>query len=209
MTMLEVGMSGAGTAARRWKKPLLKVAVFTAGLLPLAAMLFGAFSNQLGANPIETLERETGEWALRFLLITLAMTPLRKWLKTAWPLRIRRMLGLFSAFYALLHLLVWLWLDQQFAWSAIVEDLTERPYIIVGAMAGVLMLVLAVTSLKVAVRKLGTRWQLLHRGIYPMTVLVLLHYLWLIKADYGELAVYVLLASGLFATRLPVLHASR
>ncbi len=192
----------AGFAALRWL-------VFALCLLPLAALVRAALQGELGANPIEALERATGEWALRFLLITLAVTPLRKLLGRGWPLRLRRMLGLYTGFYALLHLLCWLWLDQRFDWAAIGSDIAERPYVLVGALAALIMLALALTSPQAAVRRLGRRWQPLHRLIYPMAALVMLHYVWLTKADYLEPAAYLLALLLLFCARLPDLLAGR
>jgi len=192
----------AGFTALRWL-------LFLLCLLPLAALVYAALQGDLGANPIETLERETGEWALRFLLLTLTATPLCKLLGRGWPRRLRRMLGLYAGFYALLHLLCWLWLDQRFDWAAIGGDIAERPYVLAGALAALIMLSLAATSPKAAVRRLGRRWQPLHRLIYPMATLVMLHYVWLTKADYLEPAVYLGILLLLFCARLADLLAGR
>lgn len=178
---------------------LLKTLVFVTALLPLAYYGWGAWHDTLGANPIEAVTRGMGTWTLNFLLITLAVTPLRK--LTGWhaALRLRRMLGLFSFFYAALHLTSYLWFDQFFAWGEIARDILERPFITVGMAAFVLLVPLAATSSHWAIRRLGgRRWQALHRTVYAIAILAVLHYSWLVKADqsqplfYGGLLVVLL-----------------
>lgn len=162
----------------------LKPVVFALALLPLAGYVWGIWHDTLGANPIEAVTRGLGTWALNFLLVTLAMTPLRKLFGWHAALRLRRMLGLFAFFYAFLHLLSYLWLDQFFDWHAIGRDLLERPFVALGMAAFALLLPLAATSNQWSIRRLGgRRWQALHRGVYPLSILAVLHYGWLVKAD--------------------------
>ncbi|MFZ5620037.1 MAG: sulfite oxidase heme-binding subunit YedZ [Pseudomonadota bacterium] len=174
-------------------KPWLKRVVFILCLLPLAWLTFALFTDRLGANPIEALTRDTGEWALRLLLITLCMTPLRRFMGWSWPLRIRRMLGLFAFFYACIHLTTYLWLDQFFDWSGIWGDILKRPFITVGMLSFALLLPLAVTSNRFMIRRLGRNWARLHRLVYIIPALVVLHFWWLVKADVREPLIYALL----------------
>ncbi len=162
---------------------MAKPVIFLLCLVPVALLLAAAIAGDLGANPVETITRTTGDWALRLLLLTLAMTPLKRLIGHPWPIRFRRMLGLFAFFYAGLHLLTYLWLDQGFDAQAIVEDLVKRPYITAGFTAFVLLVPLALTSTRAMMRRLGRRWQALHRAIYAVGILGVLHYLWLVKAD--------------------------
>lgn len=179
-----------------------KVVLFIVLAVPFVGLTVGAFSDGLGANPIEKITHETGEWALRLTLATLAMTPLRRVTGWSWPPRQRRMLGLYAFFYAMAHFVTYLWLDQFFDWQAIVEDVIKRPYITFGFAAVVLMLPLAVTSPRAMVRRLGGRsWQRLHRLVYPMAILGVLHYLWLVKADYREPTIYAVILTALLLAR--------
>jgi sulfoxide reductase heme-binding subunit YedZ len=163
---------------------LLKSGIFLLCLLPLAFYLQRLYVDELGANPIEALTRGLGTWALNFLLITLLVTPLRRFSGWNWLIRLRRMLGLYCFFYALLHLGTYLWLDQFFDWMAIAKDIFKRPFITVGMLTFVLLLPLAITSNSFALRRLGgRRWQKLHRAIYAIGLLALLHYSWMVKAD--------------------------
>ena len=181
-----------------------KVTLFVLLAVPFAALAVAAFSDQLGANPVEKLTHETGEWALRITLLTLAITPLRRLLGWTWLVRQRRMVGLYAFFYATLHFMTYMWLDQFFDWDAIVEDVIKRPYITFGFAAIVLMLPLAVTSPRAMVRRLGgPRWRRLHRLVYPMAILCVLHYLWLVKADYREPLIYSAILAVLLLTRVP------
>ena len=172
---------------------LVKPITFILCSLPLAGLVFAAFKNDLGSNPVEHITHDTGVWAFRLLFITLCATPLRDMTKWAWPLRIRRMLGLFAFFYASLHLLIYLWLDQAFTLTDILIDIGKRPYITVGFLAFLLLVPLAVTSNKYMVRKLKQHWKPLHMMIYPITVLAVLHYVWLVKADLLNPAIYLVL----------------
>lgn len=175
---------------------LLKATVFVACSLPGLWLGHRFMQDTLGANPIEALTRGSGQWALYLLLATLAVTPLRRLSGFALLMRVRRMLGLFAFGYALAHFVLYLWLDQFFDWAAIADDLLGRPFIAVGFAAFVLMLPLALTSTHAMMRRLGgRRWQHLHRSIYPLSILAVLHYGWLVKADLlGPLAVALGLA---------------
>lgn len=177
--------AGTSASASRWIVPA-KIAVFVAALYPLARLVLFGFTGGLGANPIEFVTRSTGLWTLVFICITLAVTPLRK--LTGWNalLRFRRMLGLFAFFYAALHFTTYFWFDKWFDIAAIVKDIGKRPFITVGFAAFVLLLPLAVTSPKAMVRKLGRRWQTLHRAIYPIAALAILHFWWM-KAGKHDL----------------------
>jgi len=167
----------------RFHKPLL----FLISLLPLALIGWDGWRGTLGANPIETLSHRSGDWALRLLLITLSVTPLVRLFGWTWLMRLRRMLGLFTFFYATLHLLNYLVLDQFFDWSEIAADIVKRPYITVGFATYLLLLPLALTSTNGMIRRLGgQRWRSLHSLVYPAALLAVLHFLWLVKADLLE-----------------------
>jgi sulfoxide reductase heme-binding subunit YedZ len=181
----------------------MKVAVWILGLSPLGWVGWAFYSDALGANPIEALLHVLGRWALAFLLLGLAVTPLRR--VTGWSrvIKVRRLLGLFAFFYAVLHFVVYLGLDQGFAWSFILEDIAERPFITVGFAALVLLAPLAVTSTRGWIRRLGARWGLLHRLVYPAAGLAVLHFYWKVKADtFWPLLAAVALAVLLLA-RVP------
>jgi len=169
---------------QRMKPALIKSLVFIACLLPLVFGIQAGFTDQLGANPIEEITHRTGDWTLRLLLITLAVTPARRLFGWGWPLRVRRMLGLFTFFYASLHLLTYFVLDQFFDWDEIFKDIIKRPYITIGFSAFVLLVPLAITSTNGMMRRLGKRWGQLHQLVYIIAVFGVLHYLWLVKADY-------------------------
>ena len=192
--------------SERVLKWLIKPAVFVACLLPFGLLLQAALDNDLGANPIEAITHTTGDWALRLLLVTLAMTPLRRLLGQPWPIRLRRMLGLYAFFYASLHLLAWAWLDQQWLLSEIVADIAKRPYITVGFAAWLLLLPLAVTSNRFSMRRLGRRWASLHKLVYLIGLLAVLHFVWLIKADLLEPLLYAAVFAGLMLTRADLLR---
>lgn len=181
----------------------LKPVVFVVCLLPLVHLLYAFFNQQLGANPFEELTRRSGEWTLRFLLITLAMTPLRKLSGSAVPIRFRRMLGLYSFFYAIFHLLTYLWFDQFFDLSEITNDIIKRPYITLGMLAVLLMLPLAITSTRGMIRKLGKKWQILHRLVYLVAILGVVHFMLLVKADLLWPLFYTVILLVLLAFRLP------
>lgn len=179
----------------------IKALLFVLCLLPLAASLWQALSGQ-AVNPVETLTRDSGSWALNLLLAGLAITPLRRLGAPGWLLRLRRMLGLYAFFYASVHLLIYLWLDQQFDWAAIVQDIIKRPFITVGMAAFALLLPLAITSTDGWLRRLQRRWGQLHRLVYPLALLAVLHYLWLVKRDLTEPLLYAAVLAVLLGLRL-------
>lgn len=184
---------------------VLKPAVFTAGLLPLLALVAGAFgvtTFPLGANPVEMIQDTTGIWALRFVLITLCITPLRWALGKPWPLQFRRMLGLFAFSYAALHFMNYLLLDRALDLQEIIGDLTKRPYIIIGFCALLLITSLAVTSTAGWRRRLGPRWQQLHRAIYVIGILICWHFWWQVKKDFTEPLVYCTILAALLGIRV-------
>jgi methionine sulfoxide reductase heme-binding subunit len=181
---------------------LIKPAIFVVALFPLAWIIYLTVNNDLGANPIETLNRYTGDWVLRFLMITLAVTPLRK--LTGWNalLRYRRMLGLFAFFYVCLHFLSYAWLDQNFVLADIIKDVIKRPYITVGFASFLMLIPLAVTSTNAMVRRLGAkRWQKLHRLVYAIGIGGVVHFLWLVKSDIREPLVYAVILTLLLGYR--------
>ena len=180
-----------------------KLWVFGLCLLPLARLVYLGMTGGLGANPIEFVTRSTGTWTLVGLLITLSITPLRRLTGRAEWLRYRRMLGLFAFFYASLHFVTYIWLDQFFDWSAVVKDIVKRPFITVGFAAFVLLIPLAATSTHAMMRRLGRRWQLLHRAVYATALLGVIHYLWLVKKDLTEPLLYGSVLIILLAARLP------
>jgi sulfoxide reductase heme-binding subunit YedZ len=163
----------------RW---LHSLAIFVA-TLPAATLVVGALRDELGANPIETVTHVTGEWALRFLLLSLAVTPLRRLFGWHQLIRLRRTAGLFAFGYATAHLATFIGLDHFFEWEAISEDIFERPWVTVGGLAWLGMLPLAATSTRASIRRLGRRWVVLHRLVYISAACAILHYLWQVKAD--------------------------
>lgn len=194
--------------SHRAAKPLL----FLLALGPFASLFYGALSDGLGPNPAEALTRGTGDWTLRFLCLTLAVTPLRQFTGWAAMARWRRMLGLYSFFYGLLHFLCYAWLDMGFSVAEIVRDIPKRPFVLVGTLALLLMLPLAATSFNRAVKALGVaRWRQLHRLVYAIALLGLLHFFWMrsAKNDFGEVAVYAAVVAGLLGWRIWHLRRSR
>ncbi|MDJ0751321.1 MAG: protein-methionine-sulfoxide reductase heme-binding subunit MsrQ [Woeseiaceae bacterium] len=181
-------------------KPL----VFLACLLPFALVVGDAFNvtGGLGANPVEEILDRFGNWGLRFIVITLAVTPLRRLTGWNWLSRFRRMLGLFAFFYVLMHFLTWLVLDQGVLMSAIVEDVVKRPFITIGFLALVLLVALAVTSTNGMRRRLGHRWQQLHYAVYPIAILGVWHYWWQVKKDIAEPLVYAAIVAVLLGARI-------
>ena len=183
----------------------IKLLVFVLSLLPAAGLAGGLFTGGLGANPVEALTHSTGEWALRFLLLTLAVTPLRRLTGYGSLIRLRRMLGLFAFFYAALHLSTYVALDQFFDAAAIVKDVVKRPYITAGFLGFVLMAPLAATSTAGMIRRLGgRRWQQLHRLVYPCAIAAVVHFLWLVKADLTEPLLYAGVLTALLGYRAVV-----
>ncbi len=185
--------------------PAAKPLLFALCLLPLAWLVWGAFSGGLGANPAEYLIRSTGEWTLRLLCVTLAVTPLRVMTRSPALARFRRMLGLFTYFYVVLHLLSYSWFDMGFDIGDIAKDIAKRPFILVGFAAFVLLTPLAATSFNRAIRALGARrWQLLHRLVYLIAGLGLLHFFWMRagKNDFAEVAIYAAIIGVLLGWRV-------
>lgn len=188
-----------------WLHPAAKPLLFASCSLPFAWLLYGAFAQTLGPNPAETLIRSTGDWTLRFLCLTLAVTPLRQLTGQAALARFRRMLGLFSYFYGVLHFMAYGWLDMGFELDAIVRDIPKRPFALVGFLALVLMTPLAATSFNRAIKTLGARrWQLLHRLVYAVVLLGVLHFFWMraSKNDTAEVAVYAAIVAVLLGYRV-------
>jgi sulfoxide reductase heme-binding subunit YedZ len=186
---------------RRYVKP----ALFLVCLLPFIHMLLGAFGLagvDLGANAVEKVQDTFGQWGLRFLVITLAVTPLRDWFDAPWLIQLRRMLGLYAFFYVFMHFLTWLFLDQGLYWSGILEDIAERPFITIGFLAFLMLIPLAITSTNAMMRRLGKRWKSLHRLVYVITLLGVWHFWWQVKADIREPAIYLTIALVLLGWRL-------
>ena len=188
-------------------RKLIKPLVFVLALLPLAGLVLRILQNNLGPDPVQELSLETGEWALRFLIISLAMTPLRRITNQVEFTRHRRMIGLYALFYATLHLIVWLMFVLEFRWFAIGEEILERPYITVGFSAYLILLALGITSPKFMVRKLGKNWKRLHKLVYVAAILGVLHLLWILRLDiapavfYGALVVFLLGCRAWFSLR--------
>ncbi|CAG0907724.1 unnamed protein product [Cyprideis torosa] len=194
-------MKPTATTLSRRIKPL----VFALSLIPLGYYGFGLWVDGLGANPIEVITRGSGDWALRFLLITLAVTPVRQVLGWNWLIRLRRMLGLFAFFYASIHLVTYVWLDQFFDWPEIWLDILERPFIAVGMLSMVILTLLAATSPLFMLRKLGGRlWGRLHKLVYAAGGLGVLHFWWMksSKSDVAEPLIYAVILAILLGYRL-------
>ena len=172
------------------KPKYLKPAIFFVCFLPLALLAWKALNHGLGANPIQVITFSTGTWTLVFLMLTLTVTPARKLSKLFWLVQYRRMLGLFAFFYGCLHFLTYLWLDQFFDIHSIYKDIFKRPFITAGFTAFVLMIPLALTSTQRAIRRLGKRWQMLHRLIYVSAIAGVIHYIWLVKKDVRTPLIY-------------------
>ncbi|MBX9795042.1 MAG: sulfoxide reductase heme-binding subunit YedZ [Burkholderiaceae bacterium] len=199
----------AGRAAVKRRSALLhpaaKPLLFVLCLVPFAWLFYGAWANLLGANPAEALIRSTGDWTLRFLCITLSITPLRQWIDAPALARFRRMLGLFTFFYVVMHFLSYAWLDQSFDLDAIFKDIAKRPFILVGTTGLLLMAPLAATSFNRAIKAMGAaRWQMLHRAIYAIVLLGLLHFFWMraAKNNFAEVAVYAVIVAVLLGWRV-------
>ena len=164
----------------------IKVVVWILALLPLARLVWLGFNDDLSANPIEFVEHSTGTWALVALLVTLAMTPIRLLTGQVWQIQLRRMLGLFMFFYACLHIITYVWLDFAFIWEDITKDIIKHPRILVGFAAFVLTIPLAATSNSYMIKRLKTNWKKLHKMVYLIAILVVMHYLLLVKKDVTE-----------------------
>lgn len=189
-----------------FKKPAtlilgLKVLIWIGACLPVIRLVYLGVTDDLGANPVEFIERSTGTWALVFLLLSLSITPLRHLIQQAWLIAVRRLLGLWMFAYACLHVTSYVWLDYQFDWPDIVKDIIKHPYVLVGAAALLLTLPLAATSNQKAIKRLKQRWKSLHSLVYVIGVLVLLHYWWLVKKDVTEPVIYSIIFALLMLFR--------
>jgi sulfoxide reductase heme-binding subunit YedZ len=183
----------------------LRALLFALALLPLARLVALGFLDRLGANPVEFVERSLGTWTLVMLCVTLAITPLRWLTGWAWPLRLRRMFGLFCFFYVCLHFTAYVWLDQWFDLAAILKDVVKRPYITAGFAAFLLLIPLAATSTNAMVKRLGGRsWQRLHRLVYLIAGLAILHYWWhkAGKNDFSQVSIYAAVVALLLGARI-------
>lgn len=185
-----------------WIKQLVKPVIFILALVPAAWLTYGLFYGHLGVNPAETLQLQTGIWALRFLIFTLLVTPIRRVMGWNRIIQYRRMLGLFAFFYASLHLLSYVALDRFFDLAGVWEDVVKRPFIAAGMVAFLTMLPLAITSTKGWIRRLGRRWQLLHRLIYVSAIAAAIHYLWKVKVIIGSPVYYAAVIGILLAFRI-------
>lgn len=180
-----------------------KIVVFLVSSIPFVLLCWGLLRNDLGINPVETLQHTTGDWTLRFLIFTLAITPLRKILKLPELIRFRRMLGLFAFFYVVLHFLTYLGPDQSFNFSGMWDDVAKRKFVTVGFAAFVLLIPLAATSTTGMIRRLGgKRWQALHRSIYVAAILGVIHYYWLVKSDVRKPLIYAFFVAILLLWRV-------
>lgn len=188
--------------------PLVKPLIFLVALLPLGRLVWLGFTDDLGANPIEFITRSTGTWALVFLCITLAMTPLRLLTNQSIWIRFRRMLGLFSFFYACLHFSIWLWLDLDWNLLEMIKDVIKRPFITMGFLSFVLLIPLALSSNHWAQKKLGRRWTQLHRLVYVIAIAVILHYWWhkAGKNDLETVSIYAIVVISLLSFRIPFIR---
>lgn len=184
-----------------WRWVGLKALAHALALLPLALLVRGVVQDSLGADPVAEITHATGTWALRLLLLGLALTPLRRLTGQAWPIRFRRLVGLYAFFYACLHLATWLVLDLGGFWTQVFDDLVKRPYIMLGFAAWLCLLPLAITSTRGWMRRLGRRWGQLHKLVYGAGVLAVAHYLWLVKADLREPLVYAAILGVLLGLR--------
>ena len=181
---------------------LVKPMIFFLALIPFIWLLLKVFQNDLGPDPAQALSIETGEWTLRFLLLTLAITPFRQIFRMAEIARLRRMIGLFTFFYASIHFLSWMAFILGFRWLAIAEELVERPYITVGFLAYVILFLLGVTSTNSMVRRLGKNWKRLHKFVYAASILAIVHLLWILRTDVTEAVIYGVLLAILLGYRI-------
>ena len=188
----------------------IRVIVFLLCLVPLLRLVWGAYYDNLGANPIEVITRSTGTWTLVFLLITLCVSPLRKLAGLHWLIKLRRMFGLYAFFYICLHFATYVWLDQFFDGMEIIRDVLKRPFIAVGFLSFILLIPLALTSTRGMIRRLGgKRWQQLHRLIYLSAIGGVIHYLWLIKADLQQPLIYTAVLMVLLGYRVALVLKSK
>ena len=183
---------------------LLKLFVFPLCLVPLALLAWKGFHQDLGANPIEVITHSTGDWTIIFLLITLAITPVRRITGQNWLIRFRRMTGLYAFFYGVLHFTTWIWLDKFFDLHEMWADILKRRFITVGMLGLTLMIPLAVTSTQWAIRKLGKKWASLHTLIYVSAICGVIHYWWLVKADISKPLRYAVILGVLLGWRIVI-----
>ena len=191
-------MSLAAVLKSAYAKPLVHLLC----LVPFSLLLWATFNDGLGANPVEKLTHETGNWTLRMLLVTLSLSPLRQWTGQASFIRFRRMTGLYTFFYGCCHFSIWFIADHSLDLGAMIEDIIKRPYITLGFSALVLMLPLAITSNQAMIRRLGKKWKTLHQLVYLVVLLGVLHFIWLVKADYLEPSIYAIIAMILLVHRV-------
>jgi sulfoxide reductase heme-binding subunit YedZ len=191
-------MKLSNTLFTRLIKPLIFIALLTPALL----LGWGYWQATLGANPLEAVIRDLGDWALRILLLTLSISPLRR--ITGWGklLRLRRMIGLYAYFYALLHLFGYLWFEQFFDWTEIWIDIVERPFITIGMLSILLLTPLAITSTKGMIRRMGKNWKRLHLLVYPIAIFSVIHFFWMVKLDISEPIIYAIVLTVLLGERL-------
>ena len=185
-----------------WRWVALKILAHALALLPLALLVRAVLGDTLGADPVAAITHETGDWALRLVLLGLALTPLRRLIGQPWPIRFRRLVGLYAFFYASLHLATYVVLDLGQYWSQILDDIVKRPYITVGFAAWLMLVPLALTSTKGWMRRLGRRWGQLHTLVYAVGVLGVLHFLWLVKSDLREPLVFAGILALLLGLRV-------
>lgn len=191
-------MSLAAALKSAYAKPMLHLLC----LVPFSLLLWAALDDGLGANPVEKLTHETGDWTLRLLLVTLSVSPLRQWTGQASIIRFRRMLGLYTFFYGCCHFSIWFIADHSLDPAGMIEDIIKRPYITLGFSALLLMLPLAITSNQAMIQRLGRNWKTLHQLVYLVILLAVLHFVWLTKADYLEPTIYAIIAMILLVHRL-------
>jgi len=184
---------------------LFKPTIFLLSLIPFLYLLYAVLLDpeSLGANPVEHLTHETGAWSLRFLLLTLAMTPLRRLSNSSYPIKVRRMLGLYAFFYVTLHFLIYAGLDLGLDWGHLGEDIAERPFITIGFLAWLLLIPLAATSTNGMMRRMGKHWKKLHKLVYLIGMLGVGHFLWLVKKDLQEPLIYIAIFVILMLFRMP------
>jgi len=193
----------------KFNQTYVKRLIFILSLWPLLSISINIFQDTLGANPIEFIERHFGKWTLIFLCLTLSMTPLRRITNISQWILYRRMLGLFVFFYASIHLLCYIALDYHFDWIDIKNDIIKHRYVLVGFLAWILLLPLAITSSDKMIRKLKANWKLLHRLIYVIAILGVLHFIWLVKKDITEPLIYAAIVSILLILRLNIFRRKK
>ncbi len=193
----------------RNNRRILKFLIVFLGLVPALLLVRATLNDQLGANPIQTLHFRLGDWALRFLLIGLALTPIKIITKQASPLRYRRMMGLLAFFYASLHGLVYVALDLSWSWTAFIDEVPKSPYIVLGLLTYLLLVPLAITSTKYFKKRLGRRWFSLHKLVYVAALTACLHYLWLVKLDVSQPLLYIGLLGILVSIRIVKFYRNR